>query len=74
MKKIIIAMCLSLIIVITLVSCGRNNNNDSKESTSTTTDTMKNDGMITDTGRDTNIVDNVESMIGGIESDIKDTN
>ena len=77
-------MCLSLILVVALVSCERNNNNDSKDTTdtkksegtmtNTATDTMKNDGMITDTGSDTNIVDNVESMIDGIGSDIAGTN
>lgn len=57
MKKIIITLCLSLILIISLVSCGGKGNNDSQSS-----DT-KNEGMITDTGTDTNIIEGVESGV-----------
>ena len=66
MKKIIITLCLSLILAIALVSCGKNNNNNNNTSTTeknTTEATTKNDGMITETGTDTSIIDNVESAV-----------
>ena len=79
MKKIIITLCISLILIIALTSCGRNKNNDTSKDTTDTkkneqtttnpaTDTKVNDGMITDTGSDTNIIDNAESMINSAES------
>ena len=66
MKKTIAVLCLALALALPLASCGRNNNNKD-------TDTTKNDGMITETGTDTNIVDRAESMIDGIESDVMQT-
>lgn len=64
MKKIIAALCLTLILSISLVSCGGNKNDNNG------TDTTKNDGMITETGSDTNIVDRARSMVDGVENDI----
>ena len=64
MKKIIITLCLSLILIISLVSCGGKGNNDSQSS-----DT-KNEGMITDTGTDTNIIEGVESGVRNFGDDI----
>lgn len=61
MKKVIAVLCIVLILSILLISCGGNNNND----TNTT-----NEGMITETGTDTNIVDRARSMIDGVESGI----
>ncbi len=58
MKKTIAALCLSLILTLSLVSCGGNNNGD-KDSDTT------NEGMITETGTDTNIVDRARSMVDG---------
>ena len=63
MKKAIAALCLALALSISLVACGKNNDNDA-------TDTTKNDGMITETGTDTNIADRARSMVDGVESDI----
>ncbi len=61
MKKTIAALCLTLILSLSLVSCGGDNNKD--------TDTT-NEGMITDTGTDTNIVDRARSMVDGAQSGI----
>ena len=67
MKKIIITLCLSLIVAIALVSCGKNNNNNNNNTSTTekntTEATTKNDGMITETGTDTSIIDSVESAV-----------
>ena len=65
MKKILLALCLALILSISLASCG--GNNDKKD-----TDTTKNDGMITETGTDTNIVDRARSTVDGIGRDMSD--
>lgn len=62
MKKTIAALCLTLILSLSLISCG--GNNDDKD-----TDTT-NEGMITETGTDTNIVDRARSMVDGVESGI----
>ncbi|MBR2388772.1 MAG: hypothetical protein IKB02_08405 [Clostridia bacterium] len=62
MKKTIAALCLTLILSLSLVACG--GNNDDKD-----TDTT-NEGMITETGTDTNIVDRARSMVDGVESGI----
>ena len=67
MKKFTVMLCLALLLVISLVSCGRNNNNTNN------TDT-KNDGMITETGTDTNIIDDVESGIKGVRDNIMGAN
>ena len=70
MKKIIITLCLALVLVISLVSCGRNNNdNNSNGGTDT-----QNDGMITETGTDTNIIDEVESGMKGIRDNVMGAN
>ena len=70
MKKIIITLCLTLILAISLVSCGRNNNdNNSNGSTDT-----QNDGMITETGTDTSIIDEVESGMKGIRDNVMGAN
>ena len=68
MKKIIITLCLALVLVISLVSCGRNNN-DNNSSTDT-----QNDGMITETGTDTSIIDEVESGVKGIRDNVMGAN
>ncbi len=63
-------MILILTLCMSLVACGNNNNNDDSngsDSTPTTT-TTQNDGMITDTGTDTNIIDRVESGILGTDT------
>ena len=65
MKKITVMLCLALLLIISLVSCGRNNNNN--------TDTH-NDGMITETGTDTNIIDDVESGIQDVRDNIMGAN
>lgn len=81
MKKIIFTLSICLILAIALVSCGKNNNNDSKDTTTdtkrneqttnnTTTDTKKNDGMITDSGTGTNIIDRAENVITDVVSDV----
>ena len=67
MKKVIITLCLALFLITSFVSCGRNNN------TNGNTDT-KNEGVITETGSDTNIIDDVESGIKGVRDDIMDAN
>ena len=64
MKKAIAALCLALALSLSIVSCGRSNDDNSG------TDTTKNDGMITETGTDTNIVDRARSMVNGVESDM----
>ena len=69
MKKLIITLCLSLILAISLVSCGRNNNDNNNDSTDT-----KNEGMITETGTDTNIIDEVESGMKGIRDNVMGAN
>ena len=70
MKKLIITLCLALILAVSLASCGKNkNNNNNSESTDT-----KNDGVITETGTDTSIIDNVESGIKGVRDDIMGAN
>ena len=61
MKKMIAAFCLALILSLSLVSCGGNKKGD--------TDTT-NDGMITETGTDTNVVDRARSMVDGVENGI----
>lgn len=65
MKKIIITLCLSLILIISLVSCGENDNNGSSQGSDT-----QNEGMITDTGTDTNIIEGVESGVRNFGDDI----
>ncbi len=65
MKKIIIALCLSLILIISLVSCGEKDNNGGSQSSDT-----QNEGMITDTGTDTNIIEGVESGVRNFGDDI----
>lgn len=67
MKKLIVALCLALILAVSLASCGKNSNNS--ESTDT-----KNDGVITETVTDTSIIDNVESGIKGVRDDIMGAN
>lgn len=69
MKKLIITLCLALILAVSLASCGKNKNNNNSESTDT-----KNDGVITETGTDTSIIDNVESGIKGVRDDIMGAN
>ena len=69
MKKFTAMLCLALLLVISLVSCGRNNNNNNNSNTDT-----KNDGMITETGTDTNIIDDVESGIKGVRDNIMGAN
>lgn len=64
MKKTIAVLCLALALALPLSSCGKNDN-DGKD-----TDTTKNDGMITETGTDTNIVDRGKSIVNGVENDI----
>ncbi len=65
MKKIIITLCLSLMLAVSLVSCGNNNNNNESQSGQ-----KKNDGMITETGTDTNIIEGVESGIKNFGDDM----
>ena len=72
MKKIIIALTIALLLIISLISCG-GNNNDNNNNDKDSTGTQENEGMITETGTDTNIIDNVESMFDTVESDIMET-
>ena len=62
MKKIIITLCLSLILAISLSSCIKSNNN-------TTSDT-KNEGKITESATGTNIIEGVESGVKDIGDNI----
>ena len=64
MKKIIITLALSLILTLSFTACGRNNDNNAGGS-----DT-KNEGKITETGTDTNIIEGVESGIKNFGDDM----
>ena len=61
MKKIIIALCLSLIVTLSMASCTKND--DSAKSRM-----RVNDGKITETGTDTNIINRAETMLDDMMS------
>ena len=69
MKKLIVILLAVFILTATLAACTPNDNGDRDESTSNTTtatpSTTKNEGMVSDTGTDTNIIDRIESDIVG---------
>jgi uncharacterized protein YdeI (BOF family) len=69
MKKLIVILLAMLILTVALAACTPNDNGDRNESTSKSTtavpSTTKNEGMITDTGTGTNIIDRLESDIIG---------
>jgi hypothetical protein len=69
MKKLIVILLAVLILTVALAACTPNDNGDRNESTSKSTtavpSTTKNEGMITDTGTGTNIIDRLESDIIG---------
>ena len=69
MKKLIVILLAVFILTATLASCTPNDNGDRDETTTkittATPSTTKNEGMITDTGTGTNIIDRLESDIIG---------
>ena len=56
MKNTIIALCLSALLALSLVSCTKN-------STDTTSKARMNEGKVTETGTDTNIINRAETML-----------
>ena len=63
MKKIIAVLAVVLALSLCLSSCIKNDNK-------TDTDTTNNEGMITDTGTNTDIVDRARSMIDDFRQDV----
>ena len=71
MKKLIVILLAVLILAVSLAACTPNNNGDNNESSGNATSapaTTKNEGMITDTGTGTNIIDRIESDMVGTDS------
>jgi len=76
MRKLAITLLVVFILMAVLAACTPNNNGDNGTGTgsgtsATTATTTKNDGMVSDTGTDTNIIDKIESDIVGTDTTAK---